>query len=107
MDRFARQMEEIVGDEKFAVKDESCTLEVYEQQIRVDSTDGAVEIKLPSVAEAKGRFYSIIVETYVNAVTVVDQDDSYDWSDITHNGAGDGNLLYSDGFIWWVLVTKT
>jgi len=52
-------------------------------------------------------FFSIIVETYVSAVTIVDQDDSYDWSDITHNGAADGNLLFSDGYVWWVLVTKT
>jgi len=107
-ERFARQMQEIVsGDDAFAVKTESCTLALYEQQIRVNSTSGAVEIKLPPVAEAKGRLYSIIVETYVSAVTVVDQDDSYDWSDFTHNGTGDGNLIYSDGHVWWVLVTKT
>ena len=108
MDRYNRQMREITrGDDLFAVKDESCTLALYEQQVRVDSTDGAVEIKLPPVVEAKGLFFSIIVETYVSAVTIVDQDDSYDWSDITHNGAADGNLLFSDGYVWWVLVTKS
>uniref|UniRef100_A0A6M3KT00 Uncharacterized protein n=1 Tax=viral metagenome TaxID=1070528 RepID=A0A6M3KT00_9ZZZZ len=108
MDRYNRQMRDIArGDDKFAVKAASCTLTTYEQQIRVNSTAGAVEIKLPPVVEAKGLMFSIIVETYVSAVTIVDQDDSYDWSDITHNGTGDGNLIYSDGYVWWVLVTKT
>jgi len=61
-------------------------------------------ITLPSVIEAAGLFFSIS-GTIANgkAITLVDQDDSYDWNgDYTIDTDVDGILLYSDGRTWWV-----
>ena len=80
----------------------SATLEVYEQLAICDSTDGAMTLTLPPVGEAKGKFYSIIFETDNGDLTVQDQDDSYDWSDLTADDAGECLLLYSDGFKWHI-----
>ena len=82
----------------------SATLEVYEQLAICDSTDGAMTLTLPPVGEAKGKFYSIIFETDNGDLTVADQDDSYDWDDLTMTAAVDGALLFSDGMKWWVVV---
>lgn len=69
-----------------------------------DGDSGAIIITLPRVAEAKGRFYSIIVRDAdgVNTVTVEDYDnDSECWiADIVMDGACDRILLYSDGLAW-------
>ncbi len=108
MDRYNRQMREVVaGDDRFVVKTASATLALYEQQVRVDSTAGAMTITLPKVAEAKGLMFSIFLETDNGDLTIADGDDSYSWSDITHADAEDGSLLYSDGFIWWVIGTSS
>jgi hypothetical protein len=70
---------------------------------------GAITITLPPVAEAKGRFYSILAldADGTNTITIQDRDDSEYWTDITQNGPGDGNLLYSDGRHWWNLGALT
>jgi hypothetical protein len=105
-ERFARQMREVAsGNDAFAVKTASATLALYEQQVRVDTTDGAVSITLPSVAEAKGLMFSIILETDGGTdLTIQDADDSYNWADLTCDDALDGYLLYSDGHVWWQLA---
>jgi len=64
---------------------------------------GAIIISLPPVAEAKGRFYSIIARNAdaVNTITVQDLDDSECWvGDIVLNGKCDRLLMYSDGLAW-------
>lgn len=64
---------------------------------------GAIAITLPPVAEAKGRFYSIIARDAdgTNTITIADKDDSECWeADIVLNGKCDGELLYSDGLTW-------
>jgi len=63
-------------------------------------------IVLPPVAEAKGRFYSIVVRAAdaVNTVTVSDRDDSECWTDIVLNNKCDRLLLYSDGLFWHPLA---
>lgn len=81
---------------------ESTTLEVYEQVALVDSTGGALTLTLPPVTEAKGRFYSILFITDNGDLTVADQDDSYDWNDLTVDDAGECLLLYSDGQKWHI-----
>jgi hypothetical protein len=107
-ERFARQMREIVsGDDAFAVIDAAATLTLYQQQVRADTTDGAMAITLPSVAEAKGLLFSIILETDNGDLTVQDQDDSYDWSDMVLTAIKDRVLLYSDGFVWHKLIDIT
>lgn len=71
--------------------------------VRPDASAGAITITLPPVAEAKGRFYSIIprVATGTNTVTIADKDDSECWTgDLVLNGKCDRVLLYSDGLAW-------
>ena len=72
-----------------------------------DEDSGAITVTLPPVAEAKGRFYSIIVRDAdgTNTVTIADNnDDSECWvGDIVFNGPCDRVLLYSDGLAWHAL----
>ena len=64
-------------------------------------------LTLPPVAEAKGRFYSIIARqaTAVNTITVEDNNnDSECWpGDIVLDGKCDRLLMYSDGLAWHAL----
>lgn len=80
-------------------------MQTYDYVLRpsADGVSGPITISLPSVAMAKGRFYSIIVRDAdaVNTVTVQDLDDSECWiGDIVMNGKCDRLLLYSDGLAW-------
>lgn len=72
-----------------------------------DAESGAISITLPPVAEAKGRFYSIICRNAdaVNTITIQDNnDDSECWiGDIVMNGKCDRILMYSDGLAWHAL----
>ncbi len=71
--------------------------------VRPSATTVPVFITLPPVAEAKGRFYSIVVRdaSALLPVIVKDKDDSECWiGDITLNGKCDRLLLYSDGLTW-------
>jgi hypothetical protein len=68
-----------------------------------DGVSGAIIITLPSVAEAKGRFYSIVARNAdaVNTITITDDNDSECWlGDIVFDGKCDHVLLYSDGLCW-------
>lgn len=68
------------------------------------STDGIgpLVITLPPVAEAKGRFYSIVVRTAsaINTVTIQHAGDSECWTNIVLNAKCEAILLYSDGLFW-------
>jgi hypothetical protein len=63
---------------------------------------GPITLTLPPVAEAKGRFYSIVARSAsaVNTITITDHNDSECWGDIVMNGKCDALLLYSDGLYW-------
>ena len=64
---------------------------------------GPITVTLPRVAEAKGRFYSIVAHNAdaVNTITIQDRDDSECWADdLVFNGKCDRILLYSDGLCW-------
>lgn len=64
---------------------------------------GPIVMVLPPVAEAKGRFYSIIARQAdaVNTISITHRDDSECWAaDIVLNGKCDRALLYSDGLAW-------
>jgi hypothetical protein len=70
---------------------------------------GPIVITLPPVAEAKGRFYSIIAREAdtTNTITVQDKDDSECWNgDVTLNGTCDKLLMYSDGLAWLTARTE-
>lgn len=62
-------------------------------------------ITLPPVAEAVECLISISLVTLGDdeVVTVQDQDDSYDWADLTLDTLNDGVLLYCDGIKFWVI----
>lgn len=93
--------------DKVAFVTDDYSMKVYDYVVRVDSTEGALNITLPSVAEAAGRIYSIFFETDGGDVTIQDQDESQDWSDITLTAEDDCALLYSDGMKWWTLSSVT
>lgn len=91
--------------------DPAATVEMttYDYVVRpsADGDSGAIDLVLPRVAEAKGRFYSIVVRNAdaVNTITVMDQDDSECWiADIVLNGKCDRLLMYSDGLCWHALA---
>jgi hypothetical protein len=108
--RLGRMMDEGAIGKGFAgTKTASYELKPYEHLVLVNSTSGAITITLPPVAEAAGKCYSIICTTFVSAVTIADNDDSYSWSDETSSVSadGDGALYYSDGFTWWLLANIT
>lgn len=74
-------------------------------------TTGPITLTLPPVAEAKGRFYSIIARSAdtTNTITIEDNnDDSECWpGNITFNGKCDRSLMYSDGLAWHALLELT
>jgi hypothetical protein len=81
-------------------------------RIRLSATpaSGPYEVVLPPVAQAQGRFYSVVCRNAdaVNAITLTHDDDSECWpGDITFNGKCDRALLYSDGQIWLIASTLT
>jgi len=83
--------------------DYAMTTRDYVMRPSADGDSGAITLTLPPVAEAKGRFYSIIVRNAdaVNTVTIQDQDDSECWiGDVVLNGKCDRALFYSDGLAW-------
>jgi len=73
--------------------------------MRPDSSDilGDLTITLPSVVEAKGRWYSIIARDadMTHNIVIQDKDDSEQWEgDIRLTETGGGQLFYSDGLKW-------
>jgi hypothetical protein len=74
-----------------------------------NATSGPILLVLPPVAEAKGRFYSIVVRDAdnTNTITVTDQDDSECWTDIVLDSKCDRLLMFSDGLFWHPLAAIT
>lgn len=88
--------------------DYQMTTRDYVLRPAADGDSGPITITLPSVSEAKGRFYSIIARNAdaVNTITIQDRDDSECWiGDIVMNGKCDRLLLYSDGLAWLPLMS--
>jgi len=101
-DRFA-QHDKIPGDtyvEPYA----DYQMRTWDYRVRpsADGASGAYTITLPSVAEAKGRLYSIVCRSAdgSNTVTIADKGDSEDWSDIVLDASHEVVILYSDGLKW-------
>lgn len=91
--------------DKYAAPIADYQMSTYDYVMRpsADGDTGPIILTLPPVAEAKGRFYSIIVRNAdaVNTVTIADKDDSECWGgDIVLDGKCDRLLLYSDGLAW-------
>lgn len=102
-DRFAQHDKEIVDKFVNPAADYQMTTRDYVVRPAADQHTGPITITLPPVAEAKGRFYSIVCRNAdpVNLVTIADRDDSECWlGDIAMNGKCDRLLAYSDGLCW-------
>lgn len=102
----AQHYREVV--DKFVDPNADYEMTTFDYVVRpsADGISGAITITLPSVAEAKGRFYAIVCRNAdaVNTVTIQDRDDSECWlADIVLNGKCDRGLLYSDGLCWYPL----
>ena len=84
------------------------SLSVFDQVVRALTATGAYTITLPSVVEAKGKFYSLymISRTGAEDITIQDKGDDSGLSDITFNLAADQVLLYSDGFLWHTVASS-
>ena len=99
----------VPATDKHVVKTAAATLLVHEQMVEVDTTTAAFTLVLPSVAEAKGRTFTIhLVAGAINACTLTDFpsasfNDSRDWAgDFTLDAANDLIALTSDGEKWIV-----
>ena len=106
----AAQHKEVVDKYVNPNADYQMTTRDYIVRPSADGDSGAITLTLPSVAEAKGRFYSIVCRNAdaVNTITVQDKDDSECWAgDITLNGKCDRVLLYSDGLCWHTVASTT
>jgi len=103
-DRFAQHDKEVV--DKYIDPGASVEMTTLDYVVRPSALTAPMIIVLPPVAEAKGRFYSIVVRAAdaVNTVTVSDRDDSECWTDIVLNNKCDRLLLYSDGLFWHPLA---
>ncbi len=98
------QHDKVIVD-KFLDPAITTVMNTYDYVLRPSANDvsGPIWIILPPVAEAKGRFYSILVRaaTAINTITITDRNDSECWiQDIVLNGKCDKLLLYSDGLAW-------
>jgi len=88
------------------------TLEVYEQVVHCTTGDAyTITVSLPSVAAAKGKFYTVkLIADNGENVTVQDQDDSYDWAatgDLTLSSITDFGIFFSDGHKWYEIQSQT
>ena len=105
-DRFA-QHDKVVVD-KYTNPQADVQMNVWDYVVRpsANGTSGAWTLTLPPVAEAKGRWYSIICRDAdgVNTITITDDNDSECWDgDITFDAKCDRTLAYSDGLAWMCL----
>lgn len=105
------QHHQIPGD-KFVNPRADYEMRTWDYVVRpyADGDSGAWTLTLPPVAEARGRFYSIICRNAdaVNTITVQDRDDSECWAgDVVLNGKCDRILCYSDGLAWFVAASTT
>lgn len=108
--RFAQHDKVIVDKYANPAADYQMTTRDYVVRPSADGASGPTTLTLPPVAEAKGRFYSIVVRLAdaVNTVTVKDKDDSECWGgDIVLNNKCDRLLMYSDGMHWHPLAAIT
>lgn len=87
----------------------SRTLKVYEQTVLCYATAGSLTLTLPNVLEAAGRLFSIYCKdlTSPSTVTVQDNDESLEWSDLSLTADDDHVLLYSDGLQWNLIIDVT
>jgi len=102
-DKFTQHDKVIVDKYHNPNADYTMSVRDYVLRPRANATSGPITITLPSVAEAKGRFYSILTREadWINSVTITDRNDSECWGDDIVAYAGcEPTLWYSDGLYW-------
>ena len=106
-DRFAQHDKEVV--DKYIDPAASVEMSTLDYVVRPSALTAPMVIVLPAVAEAKGRFYSIVARAAdaINTITISDKDDSECWDDVVMNSKCDALLLYSDGLFWHRLANVT
>ena len=81
------------------------TLTPMDQIVRAtaNTATDSYAITLGNVAECRGQFVAIVA-TIANskAITVQDQNESEDWTDLTLDADRDACVLWSDGRRWWI-----
>jgi len=95
---------EVVDKYVNPVADYAMTTRDYVVRPAVGPTTGPITVTLPPVAEAVGRWYSIVCRDadVINTVTITHNNDSECWAnDIVFNGKCDRCLFYSDGLAWY------
>ena len=86
--------------------DYAMTTRDFQLRPSANGVSGPITITLPPVAEARGRFYSIVARAAdaVNTITITDDNDSECWGgDIVMNSKCDKILFYSDEMMWHAL----
>ena len=68
--------------------------------VRPAPVEGTITVTLPPVAEAKGRFYTIL-NRGGGTVIVADRNDSEGWTADINLGRDEHVVLYSDGLAWF------
>ena len=104
-DRFAQHDKEVV--DKYHNPNSNYEMSVRDYVLRpyADADSGPITITLPPVAEAKGRFYSVLCRgaSWANSVTITDKGDSECWDDVILYDNCHAMLWYSDGLYWHML----
>ena len=104
-DRFSQHDKVIVDKYHNPEIDYIMSVRDYVLRPIANEVTGPITITLPPVAEAKGRFYSILCRevAWPNTITVTDKDDSECWEDIIFFNSCESILMYSDGLYWHML----
>ena len=69
------------------------------------TTSGALTLYLPDVTEMAGTILTVTADDQASGdLIVADNDESFDWSDLTLGDNDDGVCLFSDGRKWWILT---
>jgi hypothetical protein len=104
-DRGAQHDKEVV--DKFIDPAASVAMVTSDYVVRPSAMTAPMVIVLPPVAEAKGRFYSIVARhaSAQNTITITHKDDSECWKDVVFTSKCDCVLFYSDGLKWYQLAS--
>ncbi len=96
-----KALEQTTVADKSAFPTVSYAMTVRDYVVRPTATS-AITITLPPVAEAVGKFYSIIARSITDTtITITSAGDSESWEgDLVLYEAGQGQLFYSDGMKW-------
>lgn len=86
---------------------QAITINPYETLVEIHLTDGTntatATATLPPVSKAKGQRVTVVAVDCAGGITLQDQDDSENWSDLTLDTDADRATLESNGYQWVVV----